>query len=488
MKKTFTAAFLTITMLFIENLALSQGSFPDKVVLEKITYDNINYERYQYNRKEDDGYVLEHVIEGDNKKWDITCDIKLPAFLAYLNIKKISKRFAEETSLKLDSNWTKVLLSRPNDTIIECFAKEDCVIHISCQAKNHLLERKVEYLYTTNPELVDLFVGSKIFGLDANEFFKSYGYTEDYTREGINKGYLTYVFTLVDNEENQRINFHFKDNKINGISFNLIEDINLEKYSKDFQGFVSPKISEGLYTKGFCVRYKTKLRENPLKTTITSKIDLDSVVYILDYKEIEGKGTWVRLVTPEGIEGWTEGENISPSIHCFSEASRLNATFDYLFDLKFRLSGEAPTEVKVEKVNVLNNMKTKIYDGVEISELYAIDWGEDEENKEAYGEDADEEDDEEDDDGELVKILITKPFADFAGFKVGSSVEDLKKLSDKLSVAGWEKMDRNEIKKDGIYTWYKKEKDYNSYTKGINIKIEGGKASSIELVNLEAEY
>ena len=485
MQKTLTAAFLTIAMLFIENLAMSQGRILDKVVLEKITYDNIDYERYQYNRKGDSGYVLEHVIEGDNKKWDITYDIKLPAFLAYLNIQKISKRFAEETSLKFDSMWTKVLLSRPNDTIIECFAKDDCVIHVSCNAMNHLLGRKVEYLYTTNPELVNLFVGDKIFGLDANEFFKSYGYTENYTREGNNKGYLSYSFSLIDSEDTQRINFHFKDNKVSGISFDFIEDINLERYSKDFQSFVSPQISDGLYTKGFCVKYKTKLRKDPSQTTVTSKVELDSEVYILDYKEIEGKGTWVRLVTPEGIEGWTEGKNISPSAHCFSEPFRLNATFDYLFDLKNRLTGEDPTEVKVEQANVLYNMKTKIYDGVEITELYPTPRGENIEKK-----DNDDEDDEEDidEDAELVKILITKPFADFAGFKVGSSIEDLKKLSDKLSVAGWEKIDRNEIKNDGTYTWYKKEKDYNSYSKGINIKIEKGKASSIELVNLEAEY
>ncbi|MBP5469510.1 MAG: hypothetical protein J6Z11_09735, partial [Candidatus Riflebacteria bacterium] len=74
------------------------------------------------------------------------------------------------------------------------------------------------------------------------------------------------------------------------------------------------------------------------------------------------------------------------------------------------------------------NMKTKIYDGVEITELYPTPRGENIEKK-----DNDEEDDEEDidEDAELVKILITKPFADFAGFKVGSSIEDLKKLSDK---------------------------------------------------------
>ena len=72
------------------------------------------------------------------------------------------------------------------------------------------------------------------------------------------------------------------------------------------------------------------------------------------------------------------------------------------------------------------------------------------------------------------------------GIKVGSKVEDLKDFSNKLSLAGWFKVDKNEIKNDGVYSWFKKED--NNYTKGINIKVEQGKVSSIELANLETEY
>lgn len=469
MNKNVTFIVLFLSMLLIKSLALCQESMPKKEVMEQATYDNIKYVKYQNLNDES---CLEHFIEGDNKKWDINYDIKLPAFLAYLNLKKTAKQFANETAKNYDSKWIKAILKRKNDTDVECFAKQDAVIHVSCNAQNHLLEREVEYLYISDPEMVNLFIGDSVFGKDSEEFFKKYGYTENYTSQGINIGYLSYDFSLTDSEETVAMNIHFKNDRVNGISCNFTKDLDLEKYTVDFKSFVSSKIPDGLFTKGFCVKYGTKLRENPSKSTIISKIDLDSEIYIIDFKEIEGKGTWVKLVTPEGIEGWTNGENISPNIHCFSEASRLNATLDYIFDLGLRFSDEEPIKVKKEKVNVLYFLKTKTFDGIEITELCPTSRGEDTENSE--------------EDGEWVKLLITKPFIDILGLKVGDSIENLKIFTNKLSIVDWVKIDKNEIKNDGIYTWFKEED--GNYTKSINIKLEQGKISSIELVNLEEEY
>ncbi len=110
----------------------------------------------------------------------------------------------------------------------------------------------------------------------------------------------------------------------------------------------------------------------------------------------------------------------------------------------------------------------------------------DEEDEEEEDDDEDNNDDDDNEEGELVRILITKPFLDFAGLKVGNSVEELKNISNKLSISGWIKIDKNEIKNDAIYSWLKKEDD--DYTKKINIRLEQGKIASIELVNLEIEY
>ena len=74
-------------------------------------------------------------------------------------------------------------------------------------------------------------------------------------------------------------------------------------------------------------------------------------------------------------------------------------------------------------------MKTKTFDGIEITELCPTSRGEDTENSE--------------EDGEWVKLLITKPFIDILGLKVGDSIENLKIFTNKLSIVDWVKIDKN---------------------------------------------
>ena len=225
---------------------------------------------------------------------------------------------------------------------------------------------------------------------------------------------------------------------------------------------------------------------------------MNDTLFISEFKKVDNKETWVKVVTPSGKEGWVSGNYVAPSAHCFNAFARMGATFDYISNLGLRLGEpKSSSEERYMGTYVLNTQK---WDGVELKMTYDSGTFGDEEDEMDPEVDVDEEEPEEIEEAEdedtlddniyenrvkeperiLVKMTITKPIADFVGFKVGSNVEELKALAKKLAMANWIRQDKNAIKGDGTFTWH--DTDDNNYTKGIIIKMSKGKAVSLELV------
>ena len=174
----------------------------------------------------------------------------------------------------------------------------------------------------------------------------------------------------------------------------------------------------------------------------------EKILYISEFKKVD-KDTWVKVTTPEGIEGWVNGKFITPDAHNFSAFSRVGATFDYLSEMPLRLGN--PAKVNEKRYIGSYMLKTQNWDGIEYQMAY--DTGtfdnEPDEPEEKDPDEVEEPDEEEEEEPEeedepakkvlsediFVKLTITKPSIDFLGFKVGSNLNDLKTLSSKLANA-----------------------------------------------------
>ena len=511
--------FIGISLLGIY-FCLSNPVFAEKKELESMTIDGQKYTRYTENKNGIDYYFIESKNGNEEELWQSQEDQNLNAFKACKNIMNKADGFATETSQKYDSKkWTRVILKRTKDTdsfwsntCVDCYAKKDAVIHITCQADDYTVGRTTNYIYIKDPSMVDSFVGDKVHGLESEKFFKKYGGAKGFDRFH----QVVFSFTLNDAETAMSIIFHFKNNKLEGISGDLQGGFDNFSYYNDFKQFVSDKIPEGLLTRGVCLSDDVKVLETPEKNIVKGNMDEDDPIYICEFKQLPNNCKWVKIITPNGIQGWVDAKNIAPEAHCFSAFSRIAATFDYLSQIKQRLGN--PLEITIEEFTGSLNNKTKKWDGIELSEIFEKDFQEEEEiEEEVEEEDSDESEEDIDSEDEniednedieiannndeknsvkkieieqdnnqeaiaLLKLRFTKPVVDFIGFKVGSNLDELKSFSSKLIEAGWAKSDDKALSSNGTYTWYD---NTGIYTRGIRVFMKNGKSTAFELLGPE---
>ena len=500
--------------------SLSAAMADKKNVIETKKVGDTKYTLYSEKTKIRTQYYIDQETENGVETWTSSDDQKLDSFILCINFLNNIDEFAMGTIEKYDSSkWTKVNLRKPvkedansGDSMVEVYAKKDAVIHITCSSEDRTCGRTVYYALLTDPEMVNNLVGDKIFGMDKDKFFKKYG------------GKLSYDvlkvahFTFILSENIISMHVYFDKGKVNGICWNENHYYKGYPHFEDFKQFVSPSIPEGMFTKGASLEDNVNVLDKPVNGSAKTKLSMNKTIYISEFKKVD-KDTWVKVTTPEGVEGWVNGKSVTPDAHCFSAFSRVGATFDYIAQLPLRLG--APKSVKEERYIGTYMLKHQMYDGIEYQIAYDTGTFDDEpdepeekdpdEEEEPEEKDPDEEEEEEEPEEEsepvqrvlspdiFVKLIVTKPGVDFLGFKVGSSLEDLKALSAKLASAKWHPIDEKAEKKDleeragqdwekpyvmtfkndGVYRWHDLR---DHYSKGIRITMKKGKAVSIELI------
>ena len=498
--------------------SLSAAMADKKNVIETKKVGDTKYTLYSEKEKFRTQYYIDQETENGVETWTSSDDQKLDAFIFCINFMNNIDEFAMGTIEKYDSSkWTKVNLRKPvkegdnsGDSMVEVYAKKDAVIHITCNSEDRTCGRTVYYALLTDPEMINNLVGDKIFGMDKDKFFQKFG------------GKLSYNvlkvahFSFILSENIIYMDVYFDKGKVNGICWNDNHFYKGYPHFEDFKQFVSPSIPEGMFTKGASLEDNVNVLDKPVNGTAKTKLSKNNTIYISEFKKVD-KDTWVKVTTPEGIEGWVNGKSVTPDAPCFSAFSRVGATFDYIAQLPLRLG--APKSVKEERYIGTYMLKHQMYDGIEYQMAYDTgtfddEPGEPEEPEEPEEKDPDEEEEpEEPEEPEeesepvqrvlspdiFVKLIVTKPGVDFLGFKVGSSLEELKALSAKLASIKWhtfdetkERIDLEEragqdwekpfemvFKNDGVYRWHDLR---DHYSKGIRITMKKGKCVSLEFL------
>ena len=509
---------LTIFILGIMLFTLSSANAEDKKVLETKKVGDSKYTLYTEKTKVSTRYYIDFETENGVETWSSNEDQKLDSFIICVNFLNNIDEFAMQTANKYDSKkWTKVLLRRPfsededySNTNLEVYAKKDAVIHINCDSEDPTCGRTVNYALISDPVMVDSLLGEKVFGMEKEKFFQKFGGKKSYDVIKV----ANFGFTLTESDNVLSMDFYFDKGKVNAVGGKVDCFYKGLPHFEDFKHFVSSNIPEGLFTKGACLEDNVNVLDKPVNGASKTKLSKNKIIYISEFKKVD-KDTWVKIMTPEGIEGWVNGKSVTPDAHCFSAFSRVGATFDYITQMPLRLGN--PTKVNEKRYIGSYMLKDQFWDGIEYQMAYDTgtfddepDEPEEKDEEVEEVEDEEEEDDEEpEDEGTVqrplsedifVKLTVTKPVVDFLGFKVGSNMNDLKALAAKLAEIKWHPYDDNVkelidleeragkdwekpfemvFKDDGVYRWNDLR---GTYTKGIRITMKKGKAVSIEFI------
>ncbi len=511
-KNRLMIALVLLFMLF----SLNASKADNKKVLETKKVGDTKYTLYSEKTKFSTKYFIDQETENGVETWNSGEDQKLDSFILCVNFLNNIDKFAMDTIDKYDSSkWTKVNLKRPYDVNadwnhnIEVYGKKDAVIHITCDSDDRSSGRGVNYALISDPEMVNALVGEKIFGMEKEKFFQKFGGKLSYD---VIKA-ANFSFSMPETDNVIALDFFFENGKLSALCGKGDDIYKGLPHFEDFKQFVSPSIPEGLFTKGASLEDNVNVLDKPVNGSAKTKLSMNKTIYISEFKKVD-KDTWVKVTTPEGVEGWVNGKSVTPDAHCFSAFSRVGATFDYIAQLPLRLG--APKSVKEERYIGTYMLKHQMYDGIEYQIAYDTGTFDDEpdepEEKDPDEEEEPEEKEEEEEPEEesepvqrvlspdiFVKLIVTKPGVDFLGFKVGSNVEELKALSTKLANAKWHPIDEKAEKKDleeragqdwekpyvmtfkndGVYRWNDLR---GTYTRGLRITMKKGKAVSIELI------
>lgn len=500
--------------------SLNASSADNKKILETKKVGDSKYTLYTEKTKVSTNYYIDQETETGVETWSSNEDQKLDSFIICVNFLNNIDEFAMETAKKYDANkWTKVVLRRPysededySNTNLEVYAKKDAVIHINCDSEDPTSGRTVNYALISDPEMVDKLLGEKVFGMEKEKFFQKYGGKSTYNVLKV----ANFGFTLTESDNVISMDFYFDKGKVNAVGGKVDCFYKGLPHFEDFKQFVSSSIPEGLFTKGASLDDNLNVLDKPVNGTAKTKLSKNKIIYISEFKKVDN-ATWVKITTPEGIEGWVNGKSITPDAHCFSAFSRVGATFDYISQLPLRLN--KPSSESEERYIGTYMLKHQKWDGIEYQMAYDTGTFDDEpdepeekdpdEVEEPEEKDPDEEEEPEEESEPVkmplsedifVKLVVTKPVVDFLGFKVGSNLNDLKALASKLANAKWHPYDDNVkelidleeragkdwekpfemvFKDDGVYRWNDLR---GTYTKGIRITMKKGKAVSIEFI------